>query len=154
MTYDKADVRGLGRIGALNPMYGAIAGGAAGTLVTLGVEEFTAWDDWSEAIGLGASVLTGGLMLLSPKTREAGKVAIAVGISTNGLRAAAKFVSGKQKLKSATGSAATTSGIRGLGAVIPQNIPTLGATIPQPIPALGGHLGSSRYGTTSMSKAR
>jgi hypothetical protein len=64
-------------------------------------------DKYAELIGLGAGVVAGAGMMVSPKSRAAGMVGIVTAFLTNGLRAAEAFTSKKQQLKDATGSLAT-----------------------------------------------
>jgi hypothetical protein len=77
----------------INPMWGAVVGTGVGTVAAVGVRQFAGldskWYDYSEAIGLGAGVLSGlGLMLLAKgkKGRPAGTTAMAAAVLNNGIR--------------------------------------------------------------------
>lgn len=158
--YDDVDFFGLDAYGmpaGVNPMWGALAGSAVGTLTAVGITQFTDKDRWAELIGFGASALAGGIMAIFPATRNAGWTAMAVGLANNGVRAAYGFLSEKQAVKDETGKSVTQKEdptAKGIGATIPQRIPALGAVVPQKVPALGAPtFRAGRYGTSALSRA-
>lgn len=164
-NYDDVDFfgidGGLGRGGEVNPMWGAVAGTGAGTLVAVGVTQFTSQDRHAELIGLGAALVIGGVMAAFRSTRSAGFTAMAAGVLNNGVRATAAMLSAKQQVKDATGEQVTAAGgtTQGIGSIYAQSAPALGSVRAQNVPALGMAPGrapfdASQWGTTGISRAQ
>ena len=88
--YGELDIFGLDEFGmpaGLNPLWGAVAGGALSTGAAMATRAFSAdWGRWSEGIGAGVGVLAGAAMAFFPGSRAAGWTAIATSLVTSGLR--------------------------------------------------------------------
>lgn len=97
------------RAGDMNPLIGVAASGAVGTGTAIGLRYTTAMDHRAELIGLGAGVLVGAGLMVSPRSRAAGLAGIVTAVLTNGLRALEAMVSEKQQIKDLQGSMLTKS---------------------------------------------
>lgn len=96
--YGDVDLFGLDEFGApvgLNPVWGAMTGGAVSTGAAIAVRQWLPeYHGWSEGIGAAAGVLAGAVMAFFPGTRAAGWTGMAVAVTTAGLRQAEKLLVG------------------------------------------------------------
>lgn len=150
----------FGQVAGMNPLWGAGIGALMGTGTAIAVRQLLKPAPgaaanpalaFSELIGLGAGVVTGGIMYAFPGTRAAGLTAMAVAAISNGLRALEQQLATATVVQDNSGKVITNPGTSApgagagsnpqagwnLGIVTPQVVPTLGEVVPQVIPSLG-----------------
>jgi len=141
----------FGQVAGMPALWGGAIGALMGTGTAIAVRQLlkpaagqTANPalPYSELIGLGAGVVTGGIMYAYPGTRAAGLAAMAVAAINNGLRFAEQMLATPTVAQTASGTVTTTPGTTSPGTT--PSAPTsgwLGEVVPQVIPSLGGGLG-------------